>query len=574
MKDWTKIAEELGLTPVSPTPNERQMEWYRRKKTAFFHFGMNTFTGVEWEDGTADPALFAPSRLDCRQWVRAVKEAGFGAAILTAKHHDGFCLWQSAYTEYSVKHSPYKNGCGDVVREFTDACREYGIKAGIYLSPWDRHEPTWGSDAYNDFYVNQLTELLTGYGPIYEVWWDGAGSTEAHYDWERWADTVRTLQPQAVIFGSLGAAPYVDVRWVGNERGIAGKPCFATVELSSIEKEISAELNRGKEDGAFFLPAEADVSIRPGWFYHAEQDAEVRSVANLTELWFCSAGRNAGLLLNLPPDRRGLLCDRDVRTLTEWNRSLGEMFRENLALSAQVSADSVRAQACSPEKILCKEGEGFYAPEDCRQTPELVFSFDREIECNAVTLSEVMELGHRVFGFALFARVGGEWKQLCENHCVGYLCVERFDTVKTDAIKLCITQAKGAPLLHSFGLFKLPKLQGDDLYKLYLGKNLLSSRSARIERKGNTLDIHLGGIRPFNLLKLNAAGIEKYEVELFNGTDFEAPQVRMHGGDSSVEHRFDCMIDWAYRLRVRLLEGVCTDACCCEAELYYDMEEK
>lgn len=215
----------LELKPYGAIPNERQMEWYSRGRTIFFHFGMNTFTGKEWGDGTESPSLFNPTELCVEQWVKAIKDGGFTTAILTAKHHDGFCLWQTKYTEHSVKNSPYKNGCGDIVREFTEACQKHGIKAGIYLSPWDRHEKTWGKDEYNDFYVGQLTELLTNYGKIWECWWDGAGSTEAVYDWERWAKTVRSLQPDAVIFGSLGATPWVDVRWVGNEKGVAGKPC-------------------------------------------------------------------------------------------------------------------------------------------------------------------------------------------------------------------------------------------------------------------------------------------------------------------------------------------------------------
>ncbi len=295
-----KIYEKYGLKPCGATPNERQMEWYGRERTIFFHFGMNTFTGREWGDGTESPQQFNPSELSCEQWVKAIKDGGFTTAILTAKHHDGFCLWPTKYTEHSVKNSPYKNGQGDIVREFVDACQKHGIKAGIYLSPWDRHEKTWGKDEYNDFYVGQLTELMSNYGKIWECWWDGAGSTEAVYDWERWAKTVRSLQPDAVIFGSLGATPWVDVRWVGNEKGVAGKPCYSTIDPISLVVETTSELNRGKLGGERFIPAEVDVSIRPGWFYHAEQDDMVRSPQNLVNLWFTSIGSNAGFLLNLP----------------------------------------------------------------------------------------------------------------------------------------------------------------------------------------------------------------------------------------------------------------------------------
>ncbi|MBQ3018461.1 MAG: alpha-L-fucosidase, partial [Clostridia bacterium] len=202
------IYEKLGAKREAQVPNKRQMEWYERERSIFFHFGMNTFTGKEWGDGSESPSLFNPTECDVDSWVEAISKAGFACAILTAKHHDGFCLWQTKYTEHSIKNSPYKNGKGDIVREFTDACKKYGVKAGIYLSPWDRHEPSWGTPDYNDYYANQLTELMSNYGEIWECWWDGAGSTEASYDWERWAGIVRTLQPNAVIFGSLGATPW------------------------------------------------------------------------------------------------------------------------------------------------------------------------------------------------------------------------------------------------------------------------------------------------------------------------------------------------------------------------------
>lgn len=555
-------AAALGLTPMGPVPNARQLEWYGRERMAFFHFGMNTYTDREWGDGSESPALFHPTELDCRGWIRAVKEAGFACAILTAKHHDGFCLWPSAYTEHSVKNSPFRDGHGDVVREFTDACREYDVKAGIYLSPWDRHEPTWGTDDYNDFYVRQLTELLTHYGDIHEVWWDGAGSTKCRYDWKRWADTVRTLQPNAVIFGSLGATPYVDVRWVGNERGIAGKPCFATIDPSSLEIEIPFELNRGKEDGSDFIPAEADVSIRPGWFYHAEQDAEVRTPENLAELWFCSAGRNAGLLLNIPPNRQGLLCEKDVASLKGFDRLIADAFHDNLAKGARVSANSLRDPSCAPEKILCDGGSDFYAPADEAQATELTFSFEQEVEFDCMTLSEVMELGHRVFGLTLSAKVDGEWRPLCELSCVGNRCAERFDTVRTKEVKLSVTRTKGAPLLHSFGLYKLPPLSQTDAYSMYIGKDLMASKAARLEQAGDTLELHLGGIRPFNLLRVKGDGIRKMEIEIFNGTDFE-PKLVAEGA----EYRFPRMIDWSYRLRVKVSGSIQGDL---EAELFCD----
>ena len=261
--------EKLGLRHARVYPSARQVEWMRREKMIFFHFGVNTFTNMEWGDGTESPSIFNPEKLDCRQWIKAIHDAGFTTAILTAKHHDGFCLWPSKYTEHSIKNSPYKDSNGDIVREFTDACAEFGIKAGIYLSPWDRHEKTWNTPDYDDFYVGQLTELLTNYGKIWEVWWDGSQSKNVKYDWARYTDTIRTLQPDAVIFGTLEAEPFVEARWVGNEEGFAGDPCWSTIDSQTIINENTIKLNCGKLDGNRFLPAEADVSIRPGWFYHA-----------------------------------------------------------------------------------------------------------------------------------------------------------------------------------------------------------------------------------------------------------------------------------------------------------------
>jgi alpha-L-fucosidase len=252
-----------GIRPFGSVPNARQLEHFKMKK-AFFHFGVNTFTDLEWGNGTEREHLFAPTECNVEQWIRTIKEAGFDLAILTAKHHDGFCLWASRHTEHSVSNSPYQNGKGDIVREFTDACRKHGIKVGLYLSPWDRYAPFWGTDEYSAYYAKQLTELMTNYGEIHEVWWDGAGSTQARYDWARWTAIVRQYQPQCVIFGCLGAAEFVDVRWVGTEEGRAGEDCWATIDPETIVVENCADLNSGKWGGSHFIPAETNTSIRPG----------------------------------------------------------------------------------------------------------------------------------------------------------------------------------------------------------------------------------------------------------------------------------------------------------------------
>ncbi len=443
--------EKYGLAPFGPVPNYRQIEWLERERTIFFHFGMNTFTDKEWGDGTESPSQFNPSELDIEQWIKAIVDGGFGCAILTAKHHDGFCLWPSEYTEHSIKNSPYKNGKGDIVREFVDACHKYGVKAGLYLSPWDRHEHTWGSDSYNDFYVGQLTELVTNYGELWELWWDGAGSTEAVYDWERWAKVLRENQPNAVVFGSLGATPWVDVRWVGNESGFAGKPCYSTIDPSSLVYEITSELNAGKLGGERFIPAEVDVSIRPGWFYHKSEDDKVRTPENLLDIWFKSNGSNAGLLLNLPPDRRGLIHENDVLSLKEFNKRLTHALENNLA-KGKIYASSERL-GCETCNLISEDKSLVFAPIDSDLEPEITLELENEVEINAFMIREAMELGQRVTGYTLSALVDGEFQTLCQGKCIGNRLCERFEPVKAKAIKLKITSTLHVPVLRELGLY-------------------------------------------------------------------------------------------------------------------------
>ncbi|MBL0171273.1 MAG: alpha-L-fucosidase [Gemmatimonadaceae bacterium] len=327
---WT----ETGVAPDRPRPSAAQLAWQRDELALFLHFGVNTFSDREWGDGKESPSSFNPSRLDARQWARAAKAAGAKAMILTAKHHDGFCLWPTATTTHSVASSPWKDGKGDVVREFVEACRAEGLKAGLYCSPWDRNHPAYGdSTRYNDVYVAQLTELLTRYGTISEVWFDGANGEGPNgkrqvYDWPRnWA-LVRTLQPGAVMFSDAGP----DVRWIGNESGVAGETNWSTIRPESVPyigasgDNVIRALQEGHADGSVWRPGETDVSIRPGWFYHPAEDTRVRTVDNLVGLYFTSVGRNSKLLLNVPPTRDGLLHDTDVARLVGMRAALDAMF--------------------------------------------------------------------------------------------------------------------------------------------------------------------------------------------------------------------------------------------------------
>jgi alpha-L-fucosidase len=343
---------QAGTLQERPRPTRAQLAWQQDELALFVHFGMNTFTDREWGDGTESPSLFNPTAFDARQWAQAARAAGARAMILTAKHHDGFCLWPTATTPHSVASSPWRGGQGDVVREFVDACRAEGLKAGLYCSPWDRNHPTYGdSPRYNDVYIAQLTELLTRYGQLHEVWFDGANGEgpngkRQEYDWPRTWALVRRLQPQAVIFSDAGP----DVRWIGNERGVAGETHWATIRPESVPSigasgdDVIQALQEGHADGSVWRPGETDVSIRPGWFHHPAEDARVRSVENLVELYFTSVGRNSKLLLNVPPTRDGLFHEVDVARLRGMRGALATLF------ARPVPAASQRWRATSPRR--------------------------------------------------------------------------------------------------------------------------------------------------------------------------------------------------------------------------------
>ena len=546
-------------------PNSRQIEWYRRGLTAFIHFGINTFTCTEWGSGEEDPAVFNPTALDCRQWIKTLKDAGFGVAILTVKHHDGFCLWPSKYTEHTIKKSPYKDGKGDIMREFVDACNEFGVKAGVYLSPWDKHEKTWGTPLYNDFYVNQLTELLTNYGEIWEVWWDGAGSVEAKYDWTRWNNTVRTLQPNAIIFGSFSAAPFIDVRWAGNELGYAGKPCWATVDLSSIEKEIVPEINSGKFMGERFIPAEIDVSIRPGWFYKEHQDSLVRSPKNLFEIWLTSIGRNAGLLLNIPPDTRGLFNENDVKSINEFGKYLKDNLKNNLLDGATVTASDY-VPNFGPQNLTDKQEETYY--KSSKNSAVIEDSFAKDKTFNTVVIEEMIEFGHIVYGYNVSIKQDGEWEVLFKNECLGNRCVEKFDPVTASAIRLEITDAIDLPCIRSFGVYNFGSILGNE-FRTTKGKNILENKAVKVERKDNVLTVFFDGIYPFNTIKMDGKGLVSYEVFVYNGAMFEPSDGEIKVNTDIVVHKFE-KTKYAYQLHIKLNEDVDGKNLDRKLELYLD----
>lgn len=396
----------------------------------FLHFGVNTFTDREWGDGRESPTVFAPTALDARQWARSARAAGFRAMVLTAKHHDGFCLWPSKTTAHSVASSPWRGGGGDVVREFTAACKAEGLKAGLYLSPWDRNNPAYGdSPRYNDLYAQQLTELLSWYGPIAEVWFDGANGEGPNgkkqvYDWPRVWGTVRRLQPNAVIFSDAGP----DVRWCGNERGVAGDPNWSTVDPSIVTYPgadgpgITDALQHGAPHGAVWRPAEVDVSIRPGWFYHPAEDSRVRSAENLLGLYFSSVGRNGKLLLNVPPTRAGLLGEPDVRALRTFADAMRTTFAEDLAAHAHRS---------------------WRVTSDRTATLDIDLGAARDI--GIVRLEEDITRGQRVARYSVYAGNESGSRVIARGTTIGYTKLDRIEPIRASRIRVEVEDAVDEP---------------------------------------------------------------------------------------------------------------------------------
>ena len=424
-----------------PTASFRQLNWQQWETTAFLHFTVNTFTDKEWGDGTEDPSVFNPTNFDARKIVKTLKEAGFKLVILTAKHHDGFCLWQTKKTEHCIRSSPYKGGKGDIVKEIAEACREYGVKFGVYLSPWDRHEPTYGTNAYNDYYKAQLRELLTQYGEIREVWFDGAKGENAknmEYDFKGFWDLVRQLQPKAVMFSDAGP----DVRWVGNESGNAGETCWSTINTEGMAPGKADEkyLNTGDKDGKFWVPAETDVSIRPGWFFHEKENDKVRTGKDIVNLYYKSVGRNSLLLLNIPPDRRGMLHENDVTSLKDFRSILDETFKTNLAFGKikTVLAD---------KKLLTDTPLSINTP--------LTIDFGKSMTFDRISIQENITKGQSIERAHLEYWNGTDWHLIQAFTTVGYKRLLRFEAVTAQKVRLTVLEAKTPKVfVAEIGVFK------------------------------------------------------------------------------------------------------------------------
>ncbi|MGD9635420.1 MAG: alpha-L-fucosidase [Pirellulales bacterium] len=455
-------AEPAPPPPHGATPSPQQLAWHDREFYAFVHFNMNTFTGVEWGHGSEAPQKFNPTQLDCRQWCALFKECGLSGVIITAKHHDGFCLWPSRYTEHDVANSPWRGGKGDVVRELADACREYGLWLGVYISPWDRNNPIYGKEdaAYNDYFVGQLEELLTNYGPIAEVWWDGANgdrnnpAKHQEYDWPRFIATVRRLQPNAVIF----APPYSpgDIRWVGNEAGRAGATQWSTYPAHV--DEDPATLNVGIEGAETWMPAETDVSIRPGWYWTRMTDDRVKSVDDLLDIYYASVGQNTNLLLNFPVDDRGLVPDADARQLRGLAKVLRSTFAVDHAQGGRVTASNVRRETAqfAAANLTDDDPATYWATDDDVTSPTVTIEFQQPAAFNRVVLQEHIALGQRVRAWTLAVRSDGKWRDVGDGTTIGHKRIACFPTVTADAVQLSVRDSRACPVLENIGVFTAP----------------------------------------------------------------------------------------------------------------------
>ena len=468
----TSCTKEIKpILPVGPLPNEHQLAWQELEYYGFIHFNMNTFTNKEWGFGDEKPSQFNPTALDARQWARVAKESGMKGLIITAKHHDGFALWPSAFTEHSVKNSPWKDGKGDLIKDLSEACKEFGLKFGVYLSPWDRNHPDYGKSEYVDYYRNQLRELLTNYGSIFEVWFDGAnggdgyygGANEerrvdkrSYYGWPTTINLVRELQPQAVIFSDAGP----DIRWVGNERGYAYDTTWSPLLRDSVYAGMPGfdKYAKGQENGTHWVPTESDVSIRPGWYYHPEEDDKVKTLAHLVDIYFNSVGRNSSFLLNLPVDTRGLVHENDEAQLKKLAAYLSAMYEKDFADFATLNA-TVSREGYGVELIRDDDKKSFWAAPEGVQTAQLELKWPSPQLVNTFMIQEYIPLGQRIKSFSFEIKTEEGWQLIEKGATIGNKRLIRFETSSITAIRFSITDSKSSPLISNLGVYKAPDLK-------------------------------------------------------------------------------------------------------------------
>lgn len=464
--------EVLPPSPVLPVPSQVQLNWQEKELFAFIHFTVNTFTDKEWGYGDENSNVFNPVGLDAAQWAKVLKGAGFKGAILTAKHHDGFCLWPSKFTEHSVKNTHWKGGKGDVVGELKKACDEYGLEFGIYLSPWDRNRAEYGTPSYVEYYQNQLNELLDDYGPIFEIWFDGANGgdgyyggarekrkidDQVYYKWDETFKIVKDHNPQTLIRGDA-RNPLCESRWCGNESGFAGETNWNMVNPDTLlalgDKRIQ-KLNSGDMNGTVWMPAEVDVSIRPGWFYHESEDLLVKTPDQLFNIYLNSVGRGSTLLLNIAPNKQGLFPEQDIHSLLEWKKKIDETFANNLALGSAVSVDTFRgnSEKFDASKLTDGNKETYWATNDGITTGTIEFKFDKPQSIQFVVIQEFIGLGQRVKSFNIEVLENEQWTRIAEGTTVGYKRIVKFDSVKTTQMRINITDSRACPVISNVELY-------------------------------------------------------------------------------------------------------------------------
>ena len=442
--------------PVYPVPTAEQLEWQELETYAFVHFGLNTFNDLEWGYGNTPASTFSPSDLDCDQLAATLKAAGMNGVILTAKHHDGFCLWPTESTDYNISNSPYKNGEGDIVKELSDACRKYGLKFGIYCSPWDRHNAYYAYPEYVEVYHKQIDELTKNYGPLFEFWFDGAnggdgyygGANETrqidpdnYYDYQRAKDTVLARNPSAMIFGG----PYGTVRWVGNEKGFAGTTNWCNAP--QITSQTPLIINTcGDENGSEWIPAEVDVSIRPGWFYHKNENNQVKTLEELCDIYYKSVGRNANLLLNFPVALNGKIHPIDSIRAVKFYNTISNELSHNLLSDAKVRADNERGHRFEASKVIDDDPETYWATNDDYPYGTISFSMENPVKMSRVMIQEYVKLGQRVKSFYMEGCKDGNWFRINtydETTTVGYKRIVRFDPVELDKLVIYFEESRG-----------------------------------------------------------------------------------------------------------------------------------
>ncbi len=464
-------AQVKDPAPFGPVPTENQMKWQEMEYYAFIHFSLNTYTDQSWGFGNEDIKLFNPTKLDAREWVRVCKESGMTGVIITAKHHCGFCLWPSKYTDYSVKNAPWKDGKGDVVLDVAKACKEFGLKFGVYLSPWDRNRADYGKPEYVTYFRNQLTELLTDYGPVFETWFDGAnggtgyygGANEerkidpkTYYGWSETFALARKLQPNIVIWNDGGDRG--DLRWVGTESGYVGETNWSRLDAKG---EVTwPMLHFGKEDGDSWVPAEVNTSIRPEWFYHPSEDDKVKTVPQLLDTYYNSIGRNGSFLLNFPIMPDGTIHPTDVKHAVEMNKVIKQTFAVNLAKNAKAEATNTRGNSrkFGPENAVDGNKNTYWATDENTNTASLTIELRKPTLFNRFMAQEYIRLGQRVKGFKVEAFVDGNWKEIAKASTIGYKRILRFPSVRATKVRFNITDSKAPPVISNIGLFNAPAL--------------------------------------------------------------------------------------------------------------------